>query len=74
MAVDESTKKPTAFRLDDEDRAIIEELKKLTGVASAAEIVRMGLRVLVARERREHQLARLERQRDRVAKRTKGAA
>ncbi len=47
----ESTKRLTAFRLDDEDRGVLEELKDLTGVSSAAEVVRMALRVLLTRER-----------------------
>ena len=51
MAMGDTTKRLTAFRLDDEDRGILDELKGLTGVASAAEVVRMALRVLLTRER-----------------------
>lgn len=43
-----STKKATAFRLDDEDRAIIKRLKKRMGVNSSAQIVRIAIRVLEA--------------------------
>ncbi len=43
-----SEKKLTAFRLNEEDRAIIEQLQKRTGVESAAAVVRFALREAIA--------------------------
>ena len=39
-----TSKKQTAFRLDDEDRAIIARLSEITGVASAAAVIRLAIR------------------------------
>jgi hypothetical protein len=41
-------KRLTAFRLDDEDRAILAKLRKLTGLDSAAAIVRLAIREALA--------------------------
>lgn len=46
-------KKLTAIRLGDEDREILEKLQKLTGLDSAAAIIRLAIReALASRERR----------------------
>lgn len=48
-----SDKKLTAFRLSDEDREILAKLQKLTGLDSAAAIIRLAIReALASREKR----------------------
>ncbi len=43
----------TTMRFTDEDRAILEKLQKLTGLQTAAAVIRVAIReALVARQRR----------------------
>lgn len=43
-----STRTATTIRLTDEDRGILEKLEKLTGLDSAAAIIRLALREALA--------------------------
>jgi hypothetical protein len=43
-----SEKKLTAFRLDDEDRRIIRKLQRITGLDSAAAVIRLAIREALA--------------------------
>jgi predicted DNA-binding protein len=48
-----SDRPATTIRLTDEDRTILDRLRKITGLASATAIIRMAIReALAARDRR----------------------
>jgi hypothetical protein len=48
-----STKPTTTIRFDDEDRAVLERLQKLTGLDSAAAVIRLAIRESLETRRRK---------------------